>query len=186
MNKEQLKIAMPHATVKNLERAWLPLDQAMAKFQINNPARQQMFIAQLAHESGELRYTRELADGKAYDTRTDLGNTPAIDGDGELTKGRGYIQITGTTNYIAVGKALGVDFMKFPAKLEEPYYAAMSAGWFWFSRGLNEVADVNTEAAFLRVSIKINGKNRKTGLPNHWLERLAYWNLAKVAFQKIK
>ena len=50
--------------------------------------------------------------------------------------GRGYVQITWRENYVKAGKALGVDFVKNPALLLKPDYAApilivgMVEGWF--------------------------------------------------------
>ena len=55
------------------------------------------FLAQLAHESGQLRYMEEIASGSAYEGRRDLGNTQP--GDGVRFKGRGPIQLTGRSNY---------------------------------------------------------------------------------------
>ena len=86
MNVETLQKAMPgldHATAE----AYLPLmEQAMNEFGINNPARAQMWLAQVGHESGSLRYMQEIASGAAYEGRADLGNTQP--GDGRRFKGR--------------------------------------------------------------------------------------------------
>lgn len=174
---EQLKAALPSANMGNILRFYSPLIQTMEKFEINTPARQAAFLAQLAHESGSLRYVRELADGIAYEGRKDLGNTQP--GDGPKFKGRGLIQITGRTNYELVGKALNYNFIANPTHLELPGAAAMSAGWFWKSKGLNELADKNTEEAFLLISKRINGVNKKTGLPNGWEDRLKHWKVIK-------
>lgn len=140
----QLKSAMPYATDANLKKFIDPLNRAMERFQINTPLRIAAFLAQVCHESGSLKYTKELATGEAYDVgklAVDLGNTQEDDGDGERTKGRGLIQITGTSNYIAVGKFFGQDFIKNPELLEGPEFAAMSAGWFWSIKSLNVFAD---------------------------------------------
>src|SRR5690606_31807427 len=61
------------------------------------------FLAQLLHESGSFRYDKEVwgptPEQERYDTRTDLGNTKAKDGDGKLYMGRTAMQITGKANY---------------------------------------------------------------------------------------
>jgi hypothetical protein len=49
---------------------------------------------------------------KKYDGRKDLGNTQP--GDGLRFKGRGFVQITGRTNYAKFSKILGVDLVKNP------------------------------------------------------------------------
>ena len=70
----QIKGIMPHATDGNI-RTYLPyLNETMQRFDIDTTLRQCHFLAQLAVESGSLRYVRELASGEAYEGRKDLGN----------------------------------------------------------------------------------------------------------------
>jgi putative chitinase len=96
-----------------------------------------------------------------------LGNTE--EGDGWKFIGRGLIQITGRANYaqcsremLGSGQLLGA-----PQLLELADLAAMSAGWFWHSRGLNALADQDDIEGVTRV---INGG--KNGL-EHRKELLA-------------
>lgn len=124
----------------------------MMEFEIDNPERQAAFLAQIAHESGSLRYVRELASGEAYEGRADLGNTEP--GDGQRYRGRGLIQITGRSNYQACGDALGVDLVGNPELLEGPDLACRSAAWFWKAKGLNELAD---NGDFKLITKRING-----------------------------
>ena len=151
----------------------LPLTAAMQQYEINTPARQAAFLAQIAHESGRFRYVREIwgpTDAqKRYEGRTDLGNTSA--GDGFKYRGRGLVQVTGKDNYRSVGAALGLpDILARPELLEQPQHAANSAGWFWKTHGLNELAD---EGDFIRITRRING-----GL-NGYAERLALYEIAQ-------
>lgn len=81
-----------------------------------------------------------------------LGNTE--EGDGAKFKGRGLIQLTGRANYQKLSDALSVDFIENPALLEEPMYAALSAGWFWASKDLNRYAD---EHDWTGLTKRING-----------------------------
>ena len=76
---DQLRAIMPYAAGR-AEIFLEPLNSAMEIFGIDTPARQAAFLAQVAHESGSLHYTRELASGAAYEGRADLGNTIAADG----------------------------------------------------------------------------------------------------------
>ena len=145
-----------------------PLNSTMAEFGIKTPARQASFLAQLAHESGQLLYVRELASGAAYEGRKDLGNVQA--GDGVRFRGRGLIQVTGRSNYAACGKALGLDLLAKPEMLEQTVNACRSAGWFWQSRGLNALADAGDQVAVTR---RINGGT------NGLAERLAYFKVAQ-------
>jgi putative chitinase len=171
-----LKQCMPHATQPNCERFAEPLNKAMKVYEIDSTRRQAAFLAQIAHESGSLRYVEELASGKAYDTRTDLGNTPEIDGDGEKYKGRGLIQITGRANYAAVSNELNYNFLDKPEALELPGPASYSAAWFWYYHNLNRLADID---AFEKISARINGINKTTGRPNGIEDRFAHWERIK-------
>ena len=132
------------------------LNAAMGKYGIVTKLRIAAFIAQVGHESGQLRYVREIwgptAQQTGYESRVDLGNT--VPGDGFKYRGRGLIQITGRANNAACGEALGLDLINKPELLEQPQYAAMSAAWFWSTRGLNTLAD---QGEFVKITRRING-----------------------------
>lgn len=154
MTTEQLKEIMPYATDENVKKFLPYLNDAMRTFEINTPLRMAHFLAQLGHESGSLRYVRELASGKAYEGRKDLGNVHP--GDGVMYKGRGLIQLTGRANYEAFNGFLDddVDVVEHPEKVEEPELAALVAGWFWWKTGLNKLADKDD---VLAVTKRVNG-----------------------------
>ena len=132
------------------------LDQAMHDYGIDTPARIAAFLAQIGHESGRLRHTRELWGPTPaqlrYEGRADLGNTQP--GDGPRFKGRGLIQITGRANYIMCGEALALDLINHPELLEKPQHACMSAAWFWATNGLSTLAD---SGQFDKITQLING-----------------------------
>lgn len=165
-----LRAVMPLATAANVERFAGPLDATCTVYAIDTPLRTAAFLAQIGHESGSLRFVRELASGQAYEGRADLGNVRP--GDGVRFKGRGLIQITGRANYVALSEAFDVDLLADPARLEEPDLAARSAGWFWDHRRLNALADAGD---FRTITKRING-----GL-NGWDDRLAFYERAKMA-----
>jgi len=164
---EQLRQIMPNLSLEKAE-AYLPyLNKAMAEANIDTPERQAAFLAQLAHESGEFRYMEEIASGKAYEGRADLGNTQP--GDGERFKGRGPIQLTGRANYQAASDALGIDLVNNPERAADPDVGFRTAAWFWTTRGLNELAD---KGDFLGITRKINGGT------NGLADRQAYYERA--------
>ncbi|BBP76534.1 glycoside hydrolase [Pseudomonas sp. Ost2] len=159
ITQQQLLQILPSAGQK--AGVFVPaLNTAMSKYGIVGRLRVAAFIAQIGHESGQLRYVRELGSDQylsKYDTGTlaaRLGNTPEADGDGQKYRGRGLIQITGRANYAACGEALGLDLVNQPELLEQPQYACMSAAWFWSSRGLNTLADAGQ---FTKITARING-----------------------------
>lgn len=90
---------------------------------------------------------------KVYANR--LGNGDEASGDGWRYRGRGLFQVTGRTNYMAAGGALGVDLKSHPELVAEPEGAAMTAGWFWSAADCNTLADSSQIDAITR---KINGR----------------------------
>ena len=82
-----------------------------------------------------------------------MGNTTS--GDGPKYKGRGYIQITGKSNYAAAGADLKLDLVNHPELAAVPENAAKIAGWYWKTNGLNTYSDTDSELNFKKVSYKI-------------------------------
>lgn len=174
LTPELLKKCMPFANEGNILRFVNPLNLTLQKYDINTPRRVAAFLAQLAHESGSLKYVREIASGEAYEGREDLGNVEP--GDGKKFRGRGLLQCTGRANYEALSHALNFDFIKEPEALEKPGAAAMSAGWFWYLKDLNRLADID---AFEKITRIING-----GL-NGLEDRLKHWENCKKALNVV-
>ena len=152
---QQLLLILPNAGP--VAGVFVPvLNTAMNRYQIVGSKRVAAFIAQIGHESGQLKYVKEIwgptAAQMRYEGRADLGNTQP--GDGSKYRGRGLIQITGRANYEACGEALGLDLIKQPELLEKPQHACMSAAWFWATKGLSTLAD---EGKFETITRRING-----------------------------
>ena len=152
------------------------INEALEVFQINTPARAAAFLAQVGHESGGLRWLTELwgptPAQTRYEGRKDLGNVQT--GDGFKYRGRGLIQTTGRHNYTVTGKALNLDLVSNPGLLSLPQNAAMSAGYFWESNGLNEMADTGSvERVTRRVNGGVNGLHERIALHTAALQVLA-------------
>lgn len=181
ITESQLKACLPYATDANIKKYLSPLNLTLEKYEINTPKRQAAFIAQLAHESGSFKYVEEIASGEAYEGRKDLGNTQP--GDGVRFKGRGLIQITGRTNYEALGVALNYDFIKEPEALEKPGAATLSAGWFWYKTKLNELADAGD---FKKITKRINGGfNGLKDRAEHWYRCQKALGIQQINFIQI-
>ena len=149
---DELRQVMPNCPAAKREE-YLPfIQQAMAEFEINSYLRETAFLAQLAHESAELRYMEEIASGAAYEGRKDLGNTQP--GDGKRYKGRGPIQLTGRANYTKYGGLLGLDLVNNPTLAASKEVGFRVAGQFWKLNGLNELADLQQ---FKLITKRING-----------------------------
>ena len=177
-----LRAALPAARPTDIARFVTPLTEACAEWGIDTPLRLAAFLAQIAHESGQLRaltenlnysaeallrvfprhfdagrataYARqpERIGSKVYANR--MGNGDEASGDGWRYRGRGLIQVTGKTNYAACGTALDLDLIAQPELLEQPGPAARSAAWFWHRHDLNGLADARDIETITR---RING-----------------------------
>lgn len=176
-----------------------PLNQAMAKWEIDTPDRVAAFLAQAAHESAELLRLEEnlnysaaglvqtwptrftLEEALAYERKPAkianrvyaqrLGNGGELTGDGWRFRGRGIFQLTGRANYLDASLAICGDetLAESPDLVANPEYACETAGWFWQTNNLNRFADV---ADFEALTRAINGGTH--GLPS----RVAHWHRA--------
>lgn len=149
---DQLKHIYKDAPVSRLELFLPYLNKNLPKYDINTRQRIRMFLAQVGHESGQLRYVKELGSGESYNSRKDLGNIH--EGDGPRYKGRGLMQITGRNNYALCGEALQLPLLDLPELLEQPPHACESAAWFWHMKGLNPLAD---DGMLREITRRING-----------------------------
>lgn len=201
INAEQLLKILPGAS--SVADVSVPaLNTAMAAYAINTPQRIAAFLAQLGHESGQLLHLHENlnygAEGliKTWPKRFNaalagqvarnpeaianivyadrLGNGPQASGDGWKYCGRGYLQVTGKSNYQACGEALKLDLVNQPELLEQAPGAALSAGWFWSVHNLNGYAD--------KGDIQNIGSIINVGSPGHTpigaAERLQFYQAA--------
>ena len=165
------------------EEWFKPLTDTFIKYNISTTQRQAAFIGQCQHESNNFRTLEEnlhystaglmrtwpsrfsSADvaeqyaenpekiaNKVYAGR--MGNGTEESGDGWKYHGRGVIQLTGKENYVNFGSAVGIDLTGNPDCLVDPRYAALSAGWFWNKKGLNDLAD---KQDYKTMTERING-----------------------------
>lgn len=159
VTKEQLIKIMPTAT-ERVDKFLTYINGYADTFRIDTPLRMAHYLAQIAHESGELKYTKELGNANychKYEVGKlgkQLGNTQK--GDGYRYKGRGLIQITGRANYqvFQSTKYCDVDIINNPTLLEEPKLAVKSSMWYFWSHGCTVLADSDS---FLAITKKING-----------------------------
>jgi putative chitinase len=112
------------------------VEKALTKYEITSPEDISSFLATVSVESGNFRYKAEIWGNTTaqarYDTRTDLGNTPEIDGDGFKNRGSGFIQITGKANLDLCAEALGIPKEEIAESLRTNNSVALeSAAWFY-------------------------------------------------------
>ncbi|UUE09623.1 glycoside hydrolase family 19 protein [Dickeya zeae] len=203
ISQEKLKKVMTAAGADDLAQFQPALQQECNAAQIDTPLRFAHFIAQIAHESNELRARVENLNYSAKGLRsvfgryftTDemaaqcernpeaianivyanrLGNGATQTGDGWKYRGRGLIQLTGRDNYRTCGSAIGQDLVTNPDLISQnPDVSVAAAIWFWKKNGLNELADQDD----------INGITRRiNGGLNGLVDRKNYLAKAKRVF----
>ena len=155
-------------------------------FDINTQIRLSHFLGQCAHESGNFKFTSEnlnysvkglltvfpkyfkqpgLAEAysrnpqriasRVYADR--MGNGSEGTGEGWKFRGRGYIQLTGKSNYTAFDKFVNEDIILNP-DLVAKKYPLLSAAWFFHKNKLNTISDKGlTEPVILELTKRING-----------------------------
>lgn len=161
------------------------LGDVMKQFNITNSFRLTHFLAQVAHESGNFKHIREnlnySAEGllkvfpKYFDRNTApiyarkpeqianivyesrMGNGNRLTGDGWRFRGRGYIQLTGKTNYKSFGDYIGVDLL-VNSDLVATKYPLTSAAWFFEKNKLWAICDEGVHSDVVKkVSYRVNG-----------------------------
>ncbi len=171
-------------TTPELADRWVDaLNETCERFAIDSPYRIAGFLSNTAHESGGFKFVKENLNysaaslmrvwpsrfptveiaqryamnpekiaNRAYADR--MGNRDEASGDGWKYIGRGLIQLTGKNNYVAYSMACDNEALTKPEIVEQPKYAAESAGWFWDVNKLNTLADAQDVGGMRR---RVNG-----------------------------
>lgn len=199
MDINKLKGHVPDAVI-----AQIP--SVMSTFKIDTALRLSHFLAQCGHESAGFKAVQENlnygakgllgifkkyfpTEAKAlqYERKPEkianlvygsrMGNGDEASGDGYKFRGRGYIQLTGKSNYAAFGKAINEDITANP-DLVATKYPLLSAAWFWSSNGLNTSADKGADdASVTAITKRVNGGT--IGLPDRIKHFKEYYTLLK-------
>lgn len=170
---QTFRAIFPNATAELVMSKFPYVMEAMEWGGIVDGMEQCAFLAHLAHESGEFKYVREIADGSAYEGRFDLGNVNP--NDGRRYRGRGDIQITGRDAARTAGRDLGAPFEEHPELMEMPEWASKVSAWFW-TRYKPWLPYVARKGWFHVTQVLVNGGN------NGWNERVAYYQRNLDAF----
>ena len=158
------------------------LNKLLPEYQIDTPLRVAHFLAQVLHESSRmtrttenlnysedglqrtfLRYKKNPALAKQHARKPEAianhayanknGNGNEASGDGYRYRGRGLIQLTGRDNYRQFEEWIGDDVVTNPDRVVDKY-TVHSAVYYWDSRNLNSLADLDEVKAITK---RING-----------------------------
>ena len=187
------------------EEVYEQIPEACEKFNITNALRLAHFLGQCAHESGHFRAVREnlnysesglkktfgryFPDDLAKDYAKNpekiasrvyggrMGNGDESTGEGWDFRGRGYIQLTGKSNYTKFGKFIGEDVISNP-DLVASKYAMASAAFFFNKNHLWTICDKGSGDDVVKLLTKrVNGGYN--GLEGRIEDFNEYWNLLK-------
>lgn len=145
LTSEQLKLISPGTPAERIDTFLPHLNKYCPAYAIDTPIEMASFLAQILHESGGLKYVREIwgptPAQTRYEGRKDLGNV--VKGDGKKFMGRGLIQLTGRNNYRQMSREIFGDdrLIDNPDILASPEYAVLSSCIYWKSRGLDKFDD---------------------------------------------
>jgi putative chitinase len=179
MNLAKLKGHVPDSVI-----AQIPFIQS--NYKVNTLLRLSHFLAQCGHESANFRAVKEnlnysaeglnktfkkyfptLESAKDYARQPEriaskvyanrMGNGNEASKDGFKYAGKGFIQLTGKSNYLEFDKSVPEDIMANP-ELVATKYPLASAAWFWDKNGLNAIADKGaTDAVIKSITKRVNG-----------------------------
>jgi putative chitinase len=190
----------PHLSRYDAEK-WMPsINRAMHDANITTPDQQAAFVAQIDEESGELAMVNELPWGLPRAQWNDEqaardyfnnkyaylnGNGGLGSDDGYNYRGRGILQITGKSNYLAVSRELYGDdrLVKDPNLLSQPDIAGAAVAAYWNENNLNRFIPPGqpvTPQQFQDLGSTIN-TGHPGDVPNNAAERVKYWELTKAA-----
>lgn len=198
LNIEKLRGHVPDAVIAQIPGT-------AAKFNITNNLRLAHFLAQCGHESGGFKAVSEnlnysskglqgtfgkyfpgnLADlyakqpekiaSRVYGNR--MGNGDEASKEGYKFRGRGYIQLTGKSNYTNFTKFIGEDCIANPDLVATKYPLA-SAAFFFDSNKLWSICDKGADdATVTAVTKRVNGGT--IGLADRIKHFKEYYNLLK-------
>jgi len=196
---EKLKGHIPDAVI-------VQIPDTAARFGITTPLRLAHFLAQCGHESGGFKAVRENLNYSAkglmgifkkyfpnaklalqYERKPEkiaslvyanrMGNGPESSGDGFNYRGRGYIQLTGKSNYQLFDKTVPEDITANPDLVATKYPLA-SAAFFFNNNKLWTICDKGADVATVTsVTKRVNGGT--IGLPDRIKHFNEYYNLLK-------
>lgn len=149
-------LRLPHRD--NVAANWPLIEQCMEPLGMTSENSCIAALATIRVECPSFAPQREKYNGtreeyfKRYDGNVQLGNTHP--GDGLRFYGRGFVQITGRSNYENFGNKVGVNLVGDPDKALVPSVAASIFAAYWYYEGVYKAAEAG---AWSHVRKIVNG-----------------------------
>jgi putative chitinase len=169
---------------------------------VDNPKERAHFLAQCSHESGGFKakvenlnygykgllgvfskYFKTEEKAKDYERKPKkiasyvygnrMGNGDEVSEEGWAYRGRGYIQLTGKSNYTSAEKVINDGIVKDPDKVESKY-PGDSACFFWTANYLKNKISTDDDVTIEKITKAINGG--RNGIEDRKKKFLIYWN----------
>ena len=157
--------------MEKYRRALIP---AMREARVTTPLRMAAFFGNVMVETAALKTLEEYGN-ESYFRYGPPGGDGLYLGNEWRYHGRGFLMNTWKDAYANLSRVLDVDLVSNPDLLERSDHAARAAMWFWERHDLNSYADKGN----YRAVCAIINTGRADGTPNHWTERLTYYDKAK-------
>lgn len=190
ITESQLKTIFPNVKKDKCALYTKAFNEVLPAYSMDTVRRVAAFLGQIAVESGELKYDKELPSkynkkdpkngleptGSLYEGRKNLGNDQI--GDGPKFIGRGILQLTGRQNYTIMSKKLGIDLVSNPELACDPVVSTKIACEYFKANGLLDLSDKwNLEL----ITERVNGKAKL-----HLKERMEYSERALKVLSEYK
>lgn len=182
--------------IKNTEKYWPLIIDELKKSKHNKSSFQVAILATIGVESGLFKPIHEMGGPKYFTDMYDITSTrpkrraKAVElgnlkpGDGIKYHGRGFVQLTGAYNYLAYGKALGLDLINNPDLANGDHESVAILLKYMIDHGVDVWADraFRTDDDALYPEDMCTHKIRRlvNGGLNHYDKFKGYWDKFKA------
>lgn len=136
LTPQQILPAFPGVKVKTICTYWSVIRDALEDARLESAMIVAYALGTIAAENAGFapltemisKYNTRHSPFDQYEGRVDLGNM--MPGDGELFRGRGFVQLTGRANYARYGDRIGLDLTELPELAGDPKVAAQLLALF--------------------------------------------------------
>lgn len=166
---------------KLTDAEFLDLNNCLRTFGIIGKEDIRQFLCQTAHESGGLKYMKEIGSYQYftdnYEGREDLGNV--YTGDGAKYPGVSPLQMTGRANYQAFANYIGDPRVMEGADYVAKHYGFQPSGFWWVQNKVSEKIIKGATVTQISALVNTGSINTSPSRINGLEERIYYYKRAQ-------